>query len=69
VPNSVAQFNHAGDKIFAGNAKGIVSVIDVETLKVEHAFRVSNTAISIKSFAFSKDGEQFIVNCTDRVLR
>lgn len=63
-----ATFNKAGDKIYTGNQRGIITVIDTATLQIQYSFKVSGGA-PIKSIQFSKSGKQYLVNSTDQKIR
>ena len=63
-----ATYNKQGDKIYTGNNKGIISVIDTATMEMSYHFKVPGGA-PIKSIHFSRSGRQFIVNSTDQKIR
>lgn len=65
---SAVSFNKKGDKIYTGDAKGFITIIDTKTLEIEHSFRVSGGS-TIKSIQFSKSGKDFLLNSADRTLR
>eukprot|EP01129_Flabellula_baltica_P000294 TRINITY_DN10326_c0_g1_i1.p1 TRINITY_DN10326_c0_g1~~TRINITY_DN10326_c0_g1_i1.p1 ORF type:complete len:414 (-),score=74.19 TRINITY_DN10326_c0_g1_i1:13-1254(-) len=73
--NSIARFNYEGDKIYVGNYQGEVSIYKFsigDTLSFEEidSFTVNEKDTpAIKGMAFSRDGLQFLVNCTDRFIR
>lgn len=66
--DSIAVFNKTGSRIFTGNFRGVVAVIETDTLKILYFFRVPGCA-PIKQIAFSRAGKQFLVNSTDRIIR
>jgi len=65
---TAATFNKTGDRIFTGNSKGVVLIIETDSLKLLSSFKVPGGA-PIKSILFSKDGQQFLINSTDRIIR
>eukprot|EP01124_Arcella_intermedia_P007290 TRINITY_DN14429_c0_g1_i1.p1 TRINITY_DN14429_c0_g1~~TRINITY_DN14429_c0_g1_i1.p1 ORF type:complete len:435 (-),score=121.28 TRINITY_DN14429_c0_g1_i1:8-1147(-) len=66
--NCIAYFNLSGDCIFLGSHEGVISVLDTITLKKLKTI-VIGTGYCIKSFSFSKDEKQFLVNSADKVIR
>jgi len=65
---TVAVFNKIGNKIYCGNSKGIITIIETETMKILSSFKVASSS-AIKSIHFSRSGKQFLVNSADRIIR
>eukprot|EP01104_Vermistella_antarctica_P018150 TRINITY_DN662_c1_g6_i1.p1 TRINITY_DN662_c1_g6~~TRINITY_DN662_c1_g6_i1.p1 ORF type:complete len:406 (-),score=88.71 TRINITY_DN662_c1_g6_i1:619-1836(-) len=63
-----ATWNKAGDKIFVGSSKGVISIVDLATLEVVHTIKIPGGSV-VKSIQFSRDGKHFLVNSNDKVLR
>ncbi|PRP80761.1 hypothetical protein PROFUN_11501 [Planoprotostelium fungivorum] len=68
VVTPVAVFNKNGSKIFVGSPRGLICTFDSTTLKQVNSFRVQGGA-GIKSIQFSPNGQEFLVNSTDRCIR
>ncbi|KAI9306634.1 WD40-repeat-containing domain protein [Cunninghamella echinulata] len=60
-------WNKMGTKIYAGTSKGYLNIIDVQTLKVIYATKITST--SIKGIQWSNNGKDLLINANDRVLR
>jgi COMPASS component SWD1 len=65
---SAASYNKKGDKIYIGDGKGIITIIDSSSLQILQTIKVPGGA-SIKSIQFSKSGKDFLINSTDRIIR
>lgn len=72
----VAAYDQRGEHIFAGNAKGRVTVVAVpppkEAMKAVVQFKVSqqvSSTTAIKSIEFARKSGSFLVNTADRVIR
>jgi COMPASS component SWD1 len=66
--NMVSTFTRKGEKIFTGDSKGIITIIDSKTLQIEKHFKVGGGG-AIKAIEFSRQGKYFLVNSTDRIIR
>lgn len=70
--NIFASFDRLGKRIFTGNSRGKVLVIDSETLSVLTTFQVTtgtSATTGIKSIEFARKGSNFLVNSSDRIIR
>jgi len=65
---AAASFNRRGDKIYTGDAKGVITIIDTDTLEIVKTVLVPGGG-SIKSIQFNKNGKYFLINSTDRIIR
>lgn len=57
--NIVASFDRRGERVYTGNAKGKVLVLDSRTLEVKASFRISSgtSATAVRSIEFARRGE------------
>ena len=70
--NIFASFDRLGKRIFSGNAKGKILVMDTESLEILTSFQVtsgSSATTGIKSIEFARKGSNFVVNSADRIIR
>jgi len=65
---TVAVFNKTGSRIYSGNTKGIITVIDTDSFTILFSFKIPGGS-SIRSINFSRSGRQYLLNSTDRVIR
>jgi len=65
-----ATFDRRGKHIVTGNSKGRLMIVEREGLKVLKQFKVTQTLNNaVKGIEFSRRGESFLVNTSDRVIR
>lgn len=68
--NITATFDKRGDYVYTGNAKGKVLVFDSKTLEVRASFSIIlGTSTAIRCIEFSRKGDCFLINATDRLIR
>ncbi|KAI8646203.1 quinon protein alcohol dehydrogenase-like superfamily [Parasitella parasitica] len=60
-------WNKAGSRIYTGNSKGYLHIIDVESNKIIHSSRVGST--TIKGIQWSRNGRDLLINANDRQIR
>ena len=70
VSSIAAAFDHKGERIFVGNSRGTVMVIDSKQLNIITSFKVgTSSGLAIKAVEFSRNGKWFLLNCADRSIR
>eukprot|EP00118_Oscarella_pearsei_P009523 m.55031 g.55031 ORF g.55031 m.55031 type:complete len:581 (+) comp34445_c0_seq1:66-1808(+) len=70
--NMTASYDRRGTRIYTGNSKGKILVLNSDTLKIISKFRITtgaNTATPVKSIDFARRGDHFLVNSGDRIIR
>ena len=67
--NICSSFDRKGSHIYTGNARGKVLVFNSTTLDMEASFKVSTSPTAIKSIEFSRRGNCFLINSSDRMIR
>lgn len=66
----VAIFTRRGEKIYCGNPRGNVIIIDTATRqKIKEISVATGNSCAIKSLAFSQEGDAYIINSMDRNIR
>ncbi|KAL1916533.1 uncharacterized protein VTP21DRAFT_5724 [Calcarisporiella thermophila] len=60
-------FDLTGERIYTGNSRGFIYIIDVATLKVLHSIRI--TTSGIKQIHLGRRGRDLAVNANDRIIR
>jgi COMPASS component SWD1 len=68
LPACVAVFSVRGDQIFAANRKGVVLVIDTQSLQVIRTVTVSSFS-AVKSISLARSGKRVLLNCADKRIR
>lgn len=64
-----ASFDRTGDKLYLGNAKGMLYIVDCETRQVLSTVKVTTGSAAIKNLQFSQQGRDLVVNSADKVIR
>ncbi|KAI8879674.1 Set1 complex component swd1 [Backusella circina FSU 941] len=64
---TAVSWNKKGDLLYTGTSKGYLNIIDLETIKIIHSVRITNT--TIKGIQWSRNGRDMLINANDRVIR
>lgn len=68
--STTATFDHRGQFIFAGNARGRVLAVSTTSLQIVASFRISGSSTtSLKTMEYSRRGDHLLLNSLDRVIR
>ncbi|KAJ3408067.1 hypothetical protein HDV05_005156 [Chytridiales sp. JEL 0842] len=68
IPITAASFDSTGKRLFLGNSKGLLTIIDYASRKVLQSIKLPG-APGIKGISFSKKGSDVALNCTDKTIR
>ncbi|KAI8977098.1 WD40-repeat-containing domain protein [Mycotypha africana] len=60
-------WNKAGNRVYTGTAKGYLSIINVDKLKMVYSLKV--TSSTIKNIHWAGNGRDILINATDRIIR
>ncbi|BDA44046.1 Retinoblastoma-binding protein 5 [Coccomyxa sp. Obi] len=66
--HAVAVLSRDGSRIFLGQARGILAVLDTQTLQFLDAFKLTG-APRVTHLSLSRKGDRLLANCSDRVAR
>jgi COMPASS component SWD1 len=67
-----ASYDRKGGRVYVGNSKGMIGVLDSVTLETLTSFRITtgaNTPTVLRSIEFARRGDHFLVNSSDRIIR